>query len=82
MIDHQEANGISHLCDNGKTNDGLVLDSGPSSEFLDCMSPFSAKLDFDDGYIDDDLDPAMKEKLDRFVVIFLVCIIYDQLFFA
>ncbi|CAO2821190.1 unnamed protein product [Amaranthus hypochondriacus] len=63
--DHKEANGISHLCDNGETNDGLVLDSGPSSEFLDCMSPFSTKPDFDDGYIDDDLDPAMKEKLDR-----------------
>lgn len=26
---------------------------------------FSPKIDFDDGDIDDDLDPAMKEELDR-----------------
>ena len=27
---------------------------------------FSPKLEFDDGDIDDELDPAMKEELDRF----------------
>lgn len=26
---------------------------------------FSPKLEFDDGDIDDDIDPAMKEELDR-----------------
>ena len=28
-------------------------------------STFSPKLEFDDGDIDDELDPAMKEQLDR-----------------
>lgn len=41
-----------------------MLDSGASSELLDPVSP---KLDFEDGDIDDELDPAMKEELDRFV---------------
>ncbi|KAL2920722.1 SKP1-like protein 21 [Bienertia sinuspersici] len=61
--DHKELNGVSYLNDNDTAEDGL-LDSGPSSEMLDLMSP--SKLDFDDGDIDDDeLDPAMKEELDR-----------------
>ncbi|KNA24298.1 hypothetical protein SOVF_017040 [Spinacia oleracea] len=63
--DHKEANSTSHLYENGNADDGTLLDSGPSSESLDPMSPFSPKLDFDDGDIDDELDPAMKEELDR-----------------
>ncbi|KAK9665491.1 hypothetical protein RND81_14G115100 [Saponaria officinalis] len=51
----KEENGLSHSFDNGK--------SGPSSECR--MSPFSPKADSDDGDIDDELDPAMKEELDR-----------------
>lgn len=52
-----------------------MLDSGASSELLDPVSP---KLDFEDGDIDDELDPAMKEELDRFVNI--IRAINDQLF--
>ncbi|XP_021730056.1 SKP1-like protein 21 [Chenopodium quinoa] len=63
--DHKVANGISHIYENGKANDGMVLDSGPSSESLDPLSSFSPKLDFDEADIDDELDPAMKEELDR-----------------
>lgn len=70
VIYNQEANSTSHLYENGNADDGTLLDSGPSSESLDPMSPFSPKLDFDDGDIDDELDPAMKEELDRFVGIF------------
>ncbi|KMT16360.1 hypothetical protein BVRB_3g055070 isoform A [Beta vulgaris subsp. vulgaris] len=60
--DHEDANGVSHSCDNGKADDSWMLDSGASSELLDPVSP---KLDFEDGDIDDELDPAMKEELDR-----------------
>lgn len=56
--DHKESNGLSQSCQNGTTSD-------PSSELQDPMSPFSPKVDFDDGDIDDELDPAMKEELDR-----------------
>lgn len=63
--DHKAANGLPHSCRNGKAVDGSVSPSGSYSELQDHMSPFSPKLDFDDGDIDDELDPAMKEELDR-----------------
>ncbi|KAL9240468.1 hypothetical protein vseg_014683 [Gypsophila vaccaria] len=54
---HKDANGLSHSYENAK--------SGPSSESQDPMSLSSIKHKFDDGDIDDELDPAMKEELDR-----------------
>ncbi|KAK3037190.1 hypothetical protein RJ639_030083, partial [Escallonia herrerae] len=51
-------------CQNGSVDDV----SGPSktSKFQDSASTtFPSKSDFDDGDIDDELDPAMKEELDR-----------------
>lgn len=63
--DYKEANGVSLLHANGKAHFGMVLDSGPSSNYVDPVSPFSPKIDLDDGDIDDELDPAMKEELDR-----------------
>ncbi|KAM1183742.1 hypothetical protein ACFX13_002041 [Malus domestica] len=44
----------------------VELLSPSSSKLQDSTSvTFSPKLDFDDGDLDDDLDPAMKEELDR-----------------
>lgn len=40
------------------------------------MGTFSPKLELDDGDIDDELDPAMKEELDRFggcAKTFIIC---------
>ncbi|XP_059667105.1 SKP1-like protein 21 isoform X2 [Cornus florida] len=43
-----------------------VHTSSKTSKLQDYASvPFSLKLEFDDGDIDDELDPAMKEELDR-----------------
>lgn len=51
---------------NGGINDICGASPSKTSKFLDPVSAaFSPKLDFDDGFIDDDLDPAMKEELDR-----------------
>lgn len=50
----------------GEVNDILVATPSKASKFQDPVAAaFSPKLDFDDGFIDDDLDPAMKEELDR-----------------
>lgn len=51
-------------------HDGDIINvespSPSSSKLLDSTSvTFSPKLEFDDCDIDDDLDPAMKEELDR-----------------
>jgi len=70
----QEADASSHPCENGTDIDGLESASNLSSKLLDPMSPFSPRIDFDDGDIDDELDPAMKEELDRFVKLLLICI--------
>ncbi|KAJ8448726.1 hypothetical protein Cgig2_010613 [Carnegiea gigantea] len=61
----KEADGPPHPCENGTDIDGLESASNLDSQLLDPMSPFSTKIDFDDGDIDDELDPAMKEELDR-----------------
>lgn len=63
--DCKEADGRPHPCENGTDIDGLESASNLNSQLLDPMSPFSPKIDFDDGDIDDELDPAMKEELDR-----------------
>lgn len=63
----QEVNGLPHSCLNDKAVDSSVSASGLNSELHDYMTSFSPKLDFDDGDIDDELDPVMKEELDRFV---------------
>ncbi|XP_074281716.1 SKP1-like protein 21 isoform X1 [Silene latifolia] len=55
--EHKEGNDLSLSCKNGK--------SSLSSEFPDPTSPFSHELEFDDDYTDDELDPVMKEELDR-----------------
>ncbi|KAF2315599.1 hypothetical protein GH714_040113 [Hevea brasiliensis] len=53
-------------CQNGKVKDILVASSIKTSKFQESGSAtLSPKLEFDDVDIDDDLDPAMKEELDR-----------------
>uniref|UniRef100_A0A7C9EMW6 Uncharacterized protein n=1 Tax=Opuntia streptacantha TaxID=393608 RepID=A0A7C9EMW6_OPUST len=61
----QEVNGLPRSRQNGKAVGGSVSASGLNSELHDYMNSFSPKLDFDDGDIDDELDPLMKEELDR-----------------
>lgn len=53
----------SNNCD---VNNTLVSAFNKISKLPDSSSgTFSPKLEFDDGDLDDDLDPAMKEELDR-----------------
>ncbi|KAA8539933.1 hypothetical protein F0562_026625 [Nyssa sinensis] len=62
---HQkELNGLPSACQNGEVDD--VPSQSKTLNLQDSASvPFSPKLEFDDGDIDDELDPAMKEELDR-----------------
>ncbi|XP_031380285.1 SKP1-like protein 21 isoform X2 [Punica granatum] len=51
---------------NAEVNDILVATPSKASKVQDFSGcAFSQKLEFDDSFIDDDLDPAMKEELDR-----------------
>lgn len=52
------------FCQNSKPED--VSSPSRTSKSQDPSSPtFSPKLDFDEGDIDDELDPALKEEIDR-----------------
>lgn len=64
-IGTQESNCPTSSCLNGDTGD--VVSPLPSDMQVSASVKFSPKLDFDDGDIDDELDPAMKEEIDRFV---------------
>lgn len=69
-IDTQESNCPTYSCLNGDTGD--VPSPSKPSELQDSASvKFSPKLDFDDGDIDDELDPAMKEEIDRLVYLII-----------
>ncbi|KAK9293076.1 hypothetical protein L1049_021060 [Liquidambar formosana] len=62
----KELDGIRSGCHNGAVDDNSVPSPSKSSKLQDSAAvSFSPKLEFDDGDIDDDLDPAMKEELDR-----------------
>lgn len=51
---------------NGEINNILVANPSRASKVQGVSSgAFSSKLELDDGFMDDDLDPAMKEELDR-----------------
>ncbi|XP_043806081.1 SKP1-like protein 21 isoform X2 [Manihot esculenta] len=53
-------------CHNGEIKDVLVASPSKTSNLQESGSAMlSPKIDFDDADIDDDLDPAMKEELDR-----------------
>lgn len=58
--------GVHKSCHDGEVVENLVAVPGKTSKLQDLpASTFSPKLEFDDGDIDDELDPAMKEQLDR-----------------
>ena len=49
-----------------EVNNVVLASPSTSSKLQDsAVVTFSPKLEFEDGDIDDDLDPAMKEELDR-----------------
>ncbi|WCJ36674.1 SKP1-like 21 [Euphorbia peplus] len=56
----------SSACHNGEASDIMMASPSKSSNCQESgASTLSPKLEFDDADIDDDLDPAMKEELDR-----------------
>ncbi|XP_061955961.1 SKP1-like protein 21 isoform X1 [Populus nigra] len=62
----KESDTLPSVSPNDEVNDILAASPSKTSNFQDCSAvTFSPKLDFDDADIDDDLDPAMKEELDR-----------------
>lgn len=63
---HKEFNSLHSAFHNGGLNDIAVSTPHKTSK-LQCSTAVtcSPKMEFDDGEIDDDLDPAMKEELDR-----------------
>jgi hypothetical protein len=64
----QESDTLPSVSPNDEVNDILAASPSKTSNFQDCSAvTFSPKLDFDDADIDDDLDPAMKEELDRLI---------------
>ncbi|KAK2653906.1 hypothetical protein Ddye_013762 [Dipteronia dyeriana] len=63
---HKELDPLPSAYHNGECNGIMVPTPNRTSKLQDSTaSSFSPKLEFDDGDIDDDLDPAMKEELDR-----------------
>nr|CAN61206.1 hypothetical protein VITISV_015445 [Vitis vinifera] len=65
--DHKkELDGVHTSCHNAEADEILVSTPSKTSKLQELpASTFSPKLEFDDGDIDDELDPAMKEQLDR-----------------
>ena len=62
----QELYVLHQTCHNGEIVNAITPSPLKTSEIQDCSTvTVSTKLDFDDGDIDDELDPAMKEELDR-----------------
>uniref|UniRef100_A0A2N9IHB4 SKP1 component dimerisation domain-containing protein n=1 Tax=Fagus sylvatica TaxID=28930 RepID=A0A2N9IHB4_FAGSY len=63
---NEELHDLPSACHDGEDDNGLLASPSTSSKLQDSAAvSFSPKLEFDDGDIDDDLDPAMKEELDR-----------------
>ncbi|KAK0598819.1 hypothetical protein LWI29_038272 [Acer saccharum] len=63
---HKELDPLPSAYHNGECNGIIVPTPNRTSKLQDSTAAsFSPKLEFDDGDIDDDLDPAMKEELDR-----------------
>ncbi|KAH7538072.1 SKP1-like protein 21 isoform X1 [Ziziphus jujuba] len=61
---NKELDALSSACHDGEVNN--MASASKNSKLKDSTSvSFSPKLEFDDGDMDDDLDPAMKEELDR-----------------
>ncbi|XP_015571270.1 SKP1-like protein 21 isoform X2 [Ricinus communis] len=61
---HNKTNSCPSACHSGEVRDMVASPSKTSRQESGAAS-LSPKLEFDDADIDDDLDPAMKEELDR-----------------
>lgn len=62
----QELLDLPSACHDDEVNNVVLASPSTSSKLQDSAAvTFSPKLEFEDGDIDDDLDPAMKEELDR-----------------
>ncbi|XP_061352846.1 SKP1-like protein 21 isoform X2 [Gastrolobium bilobum] len=63
---NKEFNPLPSACHNGNFDNALEASASKHSRMQDHSAVnFSSKLEFIDGDLDDDLDPAMKEELDR-----------------
>ncbi|XP_050224797.1 SKP1-like protein 21 isoform X2 [Mercurialis annua] len=62
---NEETDCCPSTCHNGEVKDMVASPSKNSKLQESGAASLSPKLEFDDGDIDDDLDPAMKEELDR-----------------
>ncbi|XP_043696690.1 SKP1-like protein 21 isoform X3 [Telopea speciosissima] len=63
---HKEMEDLSSVCrKEDKSRNAYVASPSKSVKFQVADDGFSPKVEFDDGDMDDELDPAMKEELDR-----------------
>ncbi|XP_044467299.1 SKP1-like protein 21 isoform X2 [Mangifera indica] len=63
---HKKFNSLPSACRDDELSDITLPTPNQTSKLQSSTAvSFSPKLDFDDSYIDDDLDPALKEELDR-----------------
>ncbi|KAJ4951595.1 hypothetical protein NE237_028427 [Protea cynaroides] len=63
---HREMDDVSSVCHNEDESINVFVTSPSKSVKLQVVDDgFSPKVEFDDGDMDDELDPAMKEELDR-----------------
>ncbi|GAY51504.1 hypothetical protein CUMW_134670 [Citrus unshiu] len=64
--DKQESNGLNFVCHSAEVGNKFSTDLGETSNMQNMEDGiFVRKVDFDDVDIDDEIDPALKEKLDR-----------------
>ncbi|XP_031275826.1 SKP1-like protein 21 isoform X2 [Pistacia vera] len=62
----QESNGLNSLCPCAEAGNEFRPDQGETSNMQDVEDDiFARKSEFDDGDVDDEIDPALKEKIDR-----------------
>ncbi|XP_044493223.1 SKP1-like protein 21 isoform X2 [Mangifera indica] len=62
----QESNGLNSLCHCAEIGNKYRPDQGATSSKRDVEDDiFARKSEFDDGDVDDEIDPALKEKIDR-----------------
>ncbi|XP_010241867.1 PREDICTED: SKP1-like protein 21 isoform X1 [Nelumbo nucifera] len=65
-ISKKEPEYLSSECNNGEAGNIIESSSSKTSKVQDvAVDSLGPKVEFDDGDIDDELDPAMKEELDR-----------------
>uniref|UniRef100_A0A5B6ZKN2 Putative SKP1-like protein 21 isoform 2 n=1 Tax=Davidia involucrata TaxID=16924 RepID=A0A5B6ZKN2_DAVIN len=68
---HKESNGLDSIRLNAKIHDHVLHSMGETLKLQDVEDDsFAPEDEFDDGDIDDEIDPALKEKIDREVADF------------